>query len=729
MPIPASGPDSKQIGALLRATRECKNIMISTDLIGQITSLQTGYFGVLEALLDVDSRTVKPETSFARIHSTSQDARESFDKLVELALSPGMQQTPVSEFRCAIIGSSNHGKTSVLVEMFPDLAERGLLITDVKDTTSQALMIKSGARSDMVFRPWKLDQIRYLVDINREELARRHIEVQYREDHVEIDGDEADFESNVKSKFKFGIRHKLKPFAGTYALDTAKAENVSLISRLTTKVDYSQTSRPQDIVVNDEAFNDLQFRVAVRSVEMGSDFSEINRWLDGLGDEKALADNLMFIDTPGLKAGGSDSDEVLRHVLSKKNQQIAVELLKNDELDLIVHLVLCGQQSDFASLWSHLEGVDSDILQDLGNRIIVAVNGFNIYFDNPDLSRRWKGGDGSGDDDHFNVTIQSNILGKMSERGALAPLNICFLDVRRVIESRGTTYQDYYRERKAVAESWATPNGVGYTTLRRLGILDRYKANLEALCDPQDCGKGFLVRQIVEAWKSQGPKLMVRRFVVRSRLFASIRDMKALLGSYYNAEGQMTRQSVTDALKSTLSFIDAAKPDAIDRFCRKEIDPFIEKEATSRAEAAVKQNESGKDKSWSVAAFRTTVSYIFARIKAQNIGLNPEIEGVLNHFLTGQLRVCAPEWGYSTAKLPLPTKEDKAPRELLIHALKYHSREFLHKCVQVASSDDNLAGVMQDDEDKHRMKELIAEINRLHAEAERLCLTYGVVVK
>ena len=729
MPIPASGPDSKQIRALLRATQECKNIMISTDLIGQITSLQTGYFGVLEALLDVDSRTVKPETSFARIHSTSQDARESFDKLVELALSPGMQQTPVSEFRCAIIGSSNHGKTSVLVEMFPDLAERGLLITDVKDTTSQALMIKSGARSDMVFRPWKLDQIRYLVDINREELARRHIEVQYREDHVEIDGDEADFESNVKSKFKFGIRHKLKPFAGTYALDTAKAENVSLISRLTTKVDYSQTSRPQDIVVNDEAFNDLQFRVAVRSVEMGSDFSEINRWLDGLGDEKALADNLMFIDTPGLKAGGSDSDEVLRHVLSKKNQQIAVELLKNDELDLIVHLVLCGQQSDFASLWSHLEGVDSDILQDLGNRIIVAVNGFNIYFDNPDLSRRWKGGDGSGDDDHFNVTIQSNILGKMSERGALAPLNICFLDVRRVIESRGTTYQDYYRERKAVAESWATPNGVGYTTLRRLGILDRYKANLEALCDPQDCGKGFLVRQIVEAWKSQGPKLMVRRFVVRSRLFASIRDMKALLGSYYNAEGQMTRQSVTDALKSTLSFIDAAKPDAIDRFCRKEIDPFIEKEATSRAEAAVKQNESGKDKSWSVAAFRTTVSYIFARIKAQNIGLNPEIEGVLNHFLTGQLRVCAPEWGYSTAKLPLPTKEDKAPRELLIHALKYHSREFLHKCVQVASSDDNLAGVMQDDEDKHRMKELIAEINRLHAEAERLCLTYGVVVK
>ena len=300
-------------------------------------------------------------------------------------------------------------------------------------------------------------------------------------------------------------------------------------------------------------------------------------------------------------------------------------------------------------------------------------------------------------------------------------------DVRRVIESRGGSYEDYYRERKAAAESWAAPNGVGYTTLRRLGILDRYKANLEAICDPQDCGKGFLVRQIVEAWKSQGPKLMVRRFVVRSRLLASIRDMKSLLGSYYDMEGQMTRQSVTDALKSTLSFLDATKQDAIDLFCRKEIDPFIDKEVAARAEAAVKQG--GKEKSWSVAAFRTTVSYIFARIKAHNPGLKPEVEGVLNQFLTAQLRMCAPAWGYSTVELPFPTKEDKAPRDLLTHALKYHSREFIHKCLQVASSDDDLAGVMQDDEDKIRMKELIAEISRLHAEAERLCSTYGVVVK
>jgi hypothetical protein len=701
--------------------------MISEELIGQIAAIQTGYFRVLESLLDVETRKVKPNTSFSRVYNTSQEARVSFDRLVDAALSPTMQQTPVSEFRCAIIGSSNHGKTSVLVEMFPDLARRGLLITDVKDTTSQALVIKPGATSEMVFRPWSLDQIRYLVDISRGELGRRSIDIQYREDHIEVDGEDADVEGAVKAAYKFGVRQKLKPFAGTYLVDAAKPGNHDLIARLTTKVDYSQAARPRDIVVNDEAFNDLQFRVAVRSVEMESDFSEINRWLAETGEAQTLASTLTFIDTPGLKAGGSDSDEVLRHVLSKKNQQIAVELLKQDELDLIVHLVLCGQQSDFSSLWSHLEGVDSDVLQDLGDRIIIAVNGFNVYFDNPDLSKRWRGGDGVSDDDHFNVTIQSNILGKMSERGALIPLGICFLDVRRVVESRGGSYESYYQERKATAESWGTPGGVGHATLKRLGILDSYRANVEALCDPEDCGKGFLVKKIVEAWRTQGPKLIVRRFIVRSRLLSSIRDMKALLGSYYDQTGKMTRQSVTDALKSTLAFLDTSKPDAVDRFCRREIDPFIDKEVIARATIAMAQDS--KDKSWSAAAFRATVACVLARIRAHNPKITPEVDAVLKEFLTGQMRSCTRAWGYLTVDLPVPTDDDKAPRALLVHSLKYHSREFMQKCLQVASSDDDLAGIMQDDEDKHRMGELIAEIGRLHAEAERLCSIHGVVVR
>jgi len=705
--------------------------MSNDSLIGQISQIQLRYSEALSSLYDPEAGQVRPETSFSRLYNTSKEAKEKFDELVALALSPQMQQQPVAEFRCAIIGSSNHGKTSVLVDMFPDLAQRGLLITDVKDTTSQALFIKAGARSQMVFSPWSFDQIRYLVDISRKQLTDRRIDAQYREDHVEIDAEEADFEPSVRSRFKFGIRQKLKPFAGQYLVDAADPATRPLVARLTTKVDYSQSSRPQDLVVNNEGFNDLQFRVAVKSVELGSDYSEISKWLhNGNGEGPALS-SLAFIDTPGLKAGGSDSDEVLRHVLAKKNQQIVVELLKNDELDLIVHLVLCGQQSDFADLWTHLEGVDSDVLQDLGDRIIIAVNGFNIYFDNPDLARRWKR-EGQGDeDDHFNVTIQSNILSKMSERGAISPLGICFVDVRKVIESRGVSYEDYYKERRETAESWAAPNGVGYTTLKRLNMLDRYKENLDAICDPEDCGKGFLVRQIAEAWKTQGPKLMVRRFVVRNRLLASIRDLRALILSYYDNEGRMTRQSITDALKTALSFLDPKKPDAIELFCRKELDPFLKAEVVNRAMAAISAQEPGKEtkKSWVVEAFRLTIVRIFAKIKASNRGMTPEVEGVLNQYITSQLRSCAQSWGYSSVELPTPGRDDEAPRELIVHALQYHCREFMQRCLKVASSDDDLAGIMQDEDDRQRVEAVLGELQSVQTEAERLCSTYGVALK
>ena len=79
--------------------------------------------------------------------------------------------------------------------------------------------------------------------------------------------------------------------------------------------------------------------------------------------------------------------------------------------------------------------------------------------------------------------------------------------------------------------------------------------------------------------------------------------------------------------------------------------------------------------------------------------------------------------------MPFPTKEDKSPQHLLTHALKYHIREFLHKCLQVALSDDDLAGVIQSDEDKLFMKQLVAEISRLHVEAEKICSTHGVNIK
>jgi hypothetical protein len=411
--------------------------------------------------------------------------------------------------------------------------------------------------------------------------------------------------------------------------------------------------------------------------------------------------------------------------LARKNQQIVVELLKNDELDLVIHLVLCGQQSDFSTLWNELERIDNGVLQDLGDRIIVAVNGFNVYFNNDDLSRRWRNGGAGGEDDHFNVSLQSCILGRLSERGTLKPLKICFLDVRRYVEGLGgggTSYADFYRDRRALAEAWAEPNGIGHETLRRLGILESFKQNLDAIADPEDCGKGYLVNCVMDAWRTQGPKLMVRRFILRSGLMRSIRELRQLLNQYYDPQGQMTRQSVTDALKSTLAFLDPSSPDAIENFCVREVDPYIAKKVV---DLAVADDQSPK---WAKIAFKKMVAWLFHRIKAHNPTIKPEVEAILNEFLTREYRSSAAAWGYSTLQMPPPSREDQAPRHLVAHALSYHAREFLYKCVQMAGSDDDLAGIMQDEKDRSHMAEVLSAIAVLQKEVEQCCATNGVSV-
>jgi hypothetical protein len=706
--------------------------MIPDELIDQIKAIRDEYLSVLEGLLDEEGEKLRESSSFASICNTSPQIRERFEKLRIECLSDAIQQDPKPIFKCAIIGSSNHGKTSVVAEMFPDLQRKKLLITDVKDTTAQALIIKPGTSSHIVFNPWTLDQIKYLIQISEDALQKCGIKVDHRGE-ISVDASDSDLDKKTLSSFRFGIRQKIKPFFGTYQIDASKNENISLIERLTTKLDYSQTKKPDDIIVNGESFNDLQFRVAVRSANMESDFSEIHRWLDNNTNSTGISgDDLTFIDTPGLRVGGSANDEVLQHVLANKNQQIVVELLKNDELDFIIHLVLCGWASDFSSLWSKIQDIDPEILQDIGDRVIIAINGFNMYFENADLRERWESRCEGSQDDHFNVTIHTNILSKMSDRGTLKPLNICFMDVRRVIEAKGVDYKDYYRDKKKIAESWATPSGVGHSTLKRLGILEGYLENLEAICDPDDCGKGYLVRQIAEALMHQGPKLIIRRFLVRNKLIHSIREIRLLLSESYNADGQMTIQHTAEVLKNAIAFLNAEKPDGIDLFCKRDIDPFLPKiidKAIALQEESLEKDNRLSRHGWTVHAFRFLILLIFDRIKINNKSLNPDVLKILHGFFESQCQYCVKAWGYSTADLPPPSADDQAPRYLIEHALKYHSREFLYKCIQTSSSGEGLLGVMQDEMDRENMKDIMNRIQGLQVTAERICSSYGVVIK
>jgi len=122
------------------------------------------------------------------------------------------------------------------------------------------------------------------------------------------------------------------------------------------------------------------------------------------------------------------------------------------------------------------------------------------------------------------------------------------------------------------------------------------------------------------------------------------------------------------------------------------------------------------------------VGTLFLRIKAHNPKMKPEVEAILVAFIDREYRASASAWGYRASNLPIPSREDEAPRHLVVHALSYHAREFLHKCVQLAGSDDDLAGVMQDEKDREGMAEVVSEIAVLQKSVEQFCATHGVSV-
>ena len=100
------------------------------------------------------------------------------------------------------------------------------------------------------------------------------------------------------------------------------------------------------------AYDALQLRAIVKEVSLRDSFERI---ISLSGRDASEVTRLNFIDTPGLAVSSVVKDEVLRHFLGKKSNQIALELLRNDELDIVVHLVLCGQKSQFDVLWNAIE--------------------------------------------------------------------------------------------------------------------------------------------------------------------------------------------------------------------------------------------------------------------------------------------------------------------------------------------------------------------------------------
>src|ERR1700738_237176 len=111
--------------------------MIPPALIAQVNRIRTTFQHGLA--------TLEQASSFQSLLSGSDFLRAAWREIRDVVDGPRFRRPCDGRIVCAFVGASSHGKTTILDELFPDLARRGWLITESNDTTSQSLRIEYAA--------------------------------------------------------------------------------------------------------------------------------------------------------------------------------------------------------------------------------------------------------------------------------------------------------------------------------------------------------------------------------------------------------------------------------------------------------------------------------------------------------------------------------------------------------------------------------------------------------
>ena len=692
------------------------NIDTAVDVVNRVRAV---FFDAIDHLAEIPS--------FRGLLRTSSDLEASVNEITKIASHRHLRSPCDGRITCAIVGSSGHGKTTIMDELFPALSTRGWLVTDVTDTTAQALRIEHAKKDDpdldrVDVRSWDAREIKELMtrDDVEEQNGRDGIRVSYLADGVVVDGREANFDAEDARQFRFPPKIELKPFSSPHAIPDDLAADRKFIRSLTVKEQSSVMETGPILEVGGRRYHALELRALVKDVTLRDEYARLAEWVD----DPEVVRRLTFVDTPGLAVSGSVKDEVLRHFLEKKSDHVALSLWRDDELDIVVHLVLCGRQSDFADLWKAIERECGPAeMEDLAERLVLAINGMNIYFTNRDVKAKYEDPERAArEGDQFATTVVDNVLEKMSPRGRLRPAKVCFLDSKSIVETVTTVdYRTAYDRFKAVMEGWVEPGGIGYDTLDSLGIVDDFKENLEALADPNDRGQGHLVRQVVNVAEERGPALLLRKHLVRTGLLGAMEGLRELLRTFYDDQGRLSDEAAREALRSTLSFLDADRLESIEEFASEHVD--------DRIESVLDGNEVGSaEGGWLRTAFAGTSTALCEAIMAKTEAPS-EVAGELMRVVERRSRDWGERWGYREARLPPPDQGYANTRDLAGHCLRLSAREILYRLVTEDRADGNGGGnrpVEQTDADRQAVIDLLSSLEAAWREGREVCAAQGV---
>ena len=227
------------------------------------------------------------------------------------------------------------------------------------------------------------------------------------------------------------------------------------------------------------------------------------------------------------------------------------------------------------------------------------------------------------------------------------------------------------------------------------------------------------MRKLFDLVDSRGPYLLIKKFLVRTKVFEEVENLLEAVRTYYDEQGLLNRRAVLDALLSCLQFIDLDDPQSLETFICDKIDPAVDQMDFTDADQ--------KPESWGTEAFLKIAKLLRREIINTSNPL-PDIAMEFERHFDTQIPNWSLRWGYDDLRLPAPSVHAPNSADLLRYCLKLHAREIMLRLMAEQESTGDADGFKQSPEDQKRILQIITWLNEARTMTQSLCASHGVIL-